>query len=113
MSDRTLTDELFFNRTGLDPARVQGIVDDALRGAEDGELFLEYRQSESLAFDDGRLKTASFDTTQGFGLRAIAGEARGPRPAAAPGGVLVQRDAPEWERPAGGGAGAVAAAVRR
>ena len=48
------------------------MVDDALGGIDDGELFLEYRQSESLAFDDGRLRTASFDVTQGFGLRAIS-----------------------------------------
>ena len=50
---------------------------DALADADDGELFLEYRQSEGLGFDDGRLKTASFDTTQGFGLRAVADEATG------------------------------------
>ena len=77
MTDRAITDELFFARAGLDADRTQKIVDDALDGADDGELYLEYRQSESLAFDDGRLKTASFDTSQGFGLRAIAGEARG------------------------------------
>ncbi len=77
MTDRAITDELFFARAGLDPVRTQGIVDDALGGADDGELYLEYRQSESLAFDDGRLKTASFNTAQGFGLRAVAGEARG------------------------------------
>ena len=77
MSDLALTEQLFFERAGLDPVRVQSTVDGALAGADDGELFLEYSQSESLAFDDGRLKVASFDTTQGFGLRAIAGEARG------------------------------------
>jgi TldD protein len=44
---------------------------------DDGELYLEYSQSESLALDDGRIKSASFDTTQGFGLRAVAGEAAG------------------------------------
>ena len=48
------------------------MVDDALNGIDDGELFLEHRQSESLAFDDGRLRNASFDVTQGFGLRAIS-----------------------------------------
>src|SRR5258708_21368195 len=42
---------------------------------DDGGLYLEYSQSESLALDDGRIKSASFDTTQGFGLRAVAGEA--------------------------------------
>lgn len=69
--------DLFFTRTGMDRGQVQRTVDDALRGSDDGELFLEYSQSESFAFDDNRLKAASFDTTQGFGLRAVAGEATG------------------------------------
>ena len=77
MTDQPSTDEIFFNRGGLDRARVERIVGDALRGADDGELFLEYRQSESFAFDDGMLKNASFDTSQGFGLRAVSGEATG------------------------------------
>jgi TldD protein len=70
-------DDLFFSQTGLDRSRVEGLVDETLKGADDGELFLEYRQSEALAFDDGRLKTATFDTTQGFGLRTVAGESTG------------------------------------
>src|SRR5436309_4044172 len=69
--------DLFFGEAGMDRARVQRLVDDSLNGADDGELFLEYRQSETFAFDDGRLKAATFDTTQGFGLRAVAGEATG------------------------------------
>ncbi len=71
------TDELFFNRTDLDRNRVQAIVEDALTGCDDGELFLEYCQSEGIAFDDGRVKSASFDTMQGFGLRSVVGEAAG------------------------------------
>ena len=77
MTDLAATDELFFTRARLDRGRVQSIVDDALKGTDDGELFLEYRQSESVVFDDGKIKSAAFDTTQGFGLRAIAGEATG------------------------------------
>src|SRR5580698_1664127 len=69
--------DLFFDRTGMDRGRVQRLVDDALKGSDDGELFLEYRQSESFSFDDGRLKAAAFDTMQGFGLRSVAGEATG------------------------------------
>ncbi len=71
------TDDLFFAQTGMDQTRVQRIIDDTLAKCDDGELFLEYAQSESLAFDDGRLKNASFDTTQGFGLRAVVGESTG------------------------------------
>ena len=77
MSDLARTDDLFFTRTGMDRARVEKIVAEALDGMDDGELFLEYSQSESLAFDDGRIKSAAFDTSQGFGLRALSGEAAG------------------------------------
>ena len=65
---------LLFERAGLDEGRIQTIVGDALQGCDDGELFLEYSQSESLVLDDGRIKSANFDTNQGFGLRAVAGE---------------------------------------
>lgn len=77
MSHIAATDEIFFTRAGLDRGRTQALVDDALREADDGELYLEYCQSEALSFDDGRLKSASFDTAQGFGLRSVAGEAAG------------------------------------
>src|SRR5690242_18781930 len=69
--------DLFFSRTGMDRRKVESIVDNALNGVDDGELYLEHSQSESFSFDDGRLKAATFDTTQGFGLRAVAGEATG------------------------------------
>lgn len=77
MSHVADTDDIFYTRAGLDRSRLESIVDDALNGADDGELYLEYCQSEGLAFDDGKLKSASFDTTQGFGLRGISGEAAG------------------------------------
>lgn len=49
----------------------------ALKGSDDGELYIEHAQAESLSFDNGRLKGGSFNTDQGFGLRAVAGEAVG------------------------------------
>ena len=77
MSLLSQTDDLFFSKTDLDLAHVQGMLDNTLQGADDGELYLEYCQSESLSWDDGRLRNASFDTSQGFGLRAVAGETVG------------------------------------
>src|SRR3981081_2267916 len=77
MSNLAVTNDLFFDRTGMDPRRVETIVGEARSGRDDGELFLEYSKSESVALDDGRIKSASFATTQGFGLRAVAGEAAG------------------------------------
>jgi TldD protein len=50
---------------------------DAVAGADDGELFLERRRAETLVFDDARLKTASFDASEGFGLRAVREETAG------------------------------------
>ncbi len=60
-----------------DEATLRAAVAEALSGADDGELFIEQSQAESLTFDDGRLKGGSFNTDQGFGLRAVAGEAVG------------------------------------
>ncbi|MAH85368.1 MAG: metalloprotease TldD [Rhodospirillaceae bacterium TMED8] len=77
MTDLAVTDNLFYSHShsAMDRSRVERIVDDALNGADDGELFLEYCQSESVVFDDGKIKNAAFDTTQGFGLRAVLGQA--------------------------------------
>jgi TldD protein len=77
MSDLSQTDDLFFNRAGMDLGRVESLAEDALNGADDGELYLEYSQSEAVVFDDGQLKNASFNTSQGFGLRAVCGEVTG------------------------------------
>jgi len=77
MSNLAEADRLFFERAGLERGRIEQIVSDSLKGADDGELYLEYAQSEALSYDDGRLKSASFDTTQGFGLRSVSGETHG------------------------------------
>ncbi len=65
---------IFYRDTGLDPGRTERLVADALTGCDDGELYMQYAASESFSFDDGRLKAATFDTSQGFGLRGVAGE---------------------------------------
>ena len=72
MSDQA--NELFFSSDAFNRDAAEATVAEALSGCDDGELFLEYRQTESLTFDDGTLKNASFDTTQGLGLRAVSGE---------------------------------------
>jgi TldD protein len=78
-SPLAVTDALFFAREGatlgLDAA--ERLTREALAESDDGELFLEYRESESISLDDGRIRAAGFDTSLGFGLRAVAGEATG------------------------------------
>ncbi|MGB3554751.1 MAG: DNA gyrase modulator, partial [Jannaschia sp.] len=63
--------------TDLDREAALTVLRGALAGADDGELFLERRRSEVLVFDDGRVRTASFDASEGFGLRAVRGETTG------------------------------------
>jgi TldD protein len=63
--------------TLLDENRALSILRDAVAGGDDGELFLERKRSEMLHFDDGRVKTASYDASEGFGLRAVRGEVSG------------------------------------
>ncbi|WP_419807842.1 metalloprotease TldD [Sphingomonas sp.] len=64
----------FLYRDALSPEAAQRLTADALARADDGELYLQYRRAEAFGFDDGRLKTASYDTQTGFGLRAVSGE---------------------------------------
>ncbi|SHH72995.1 metalloprotease TldD [Cognatishimia maritima] len=63
--------------TTLDEGTALKLLREATAGAEDGEIFLERRRSEGLVFDDGRIKTASYDASEGFGLRAVNGEVAG------------------------------------
>jgi TldD protein len=65
------------DRASLDRDAVRDEIARGLKGSDDGELFLEYRQTEALNFDNGRLKQATYDTAQGFGLRAVKDDAVG------------------------------------
>ncbi|MGE0178196.1 MAG: metalloprotease TldD [Sphingomonas sp.] len=63
-----------YRSDGLEPDAALRLTADALKGCDDGELYLQYTASESFNFDDGRLKTADFNTQAGFGLRGVSGE---------------------------------------
>lgn len=76
-SDAVPVTTSLIDRAGLDRDAVRKEIVRGLSGADDGELFLEYRQSEGLGFDNGRLKQATYDTAQGFGLRAVKDDAVG------------------------------------
>ncbi len=72
MSDGNLIDEL---GPGLE--RAASILGEAAHGADDAEIYVESARSEGFVFDDGRLKSASYDSGQGFGLRVVSGETTG------------------------------------
>ena len=63
--------------TQLDETAALAALRAATLGGDDGELFLERRRSEALVLDDGRVKNASYDASEGFGLRAVKGEVAG------------------------------------
>ena len=99
--DATMTQapHSILDHAGLDRGKATALVADALKGADDGELYLEHSQSEGLVFDNGRLKSASFDTSQGFGLRAVVGRGGGLCPF---GRDFGAGDPPRLRRGAGG-----------
>ncbi len=61
----------------LDEAAARDALAHATRGADDGELFFERKRSEAITFDDGRIRNAAYDASEGFGLRAVRGEVSG------------------------------------
>lgn len=71
-----MTDSLL-DHFDIDSDAIRSLTAETLASADDGELFVEQRVDEVLAFDDGRLRTGNYSSSQGFGLRAVAGEAVG------------------------------------
>ncbi len=65
------------DRFDCDRARLERLLGETLSGADDGELFLESSENESLVFDNGRLKSGTYSSGNGFGLRSVAGEVTG------------------------------------
>jgi TldD protein len=58
----------------LDPDAARRLAHKHLSSHDDGELYLQYAASEAFGFDDGRLKTADYHSSSGFGLRGVSGE---------------------------------------
>ena len=69
--------DFIFDDCDLSRNVAEKLLNESLKGADDGELFLERGAIESLTFDDGRLKNASYDSSRGFGLRCVVGETTG------------------------------------
>ena len=109
----TSTPTSLIDRAGLDRPQLAKIISRGLDGADDGELFLEYRQAEMLVFDNGRLKQATYDTSQGFGLRAVKDEAVGYAHASDVSEAAIARAADAVRAVKGGYSGRYAAAPSR
>jgi TldD protein len=70
----TDSDPRHFLYRSIDPEAARRLAHKHLSGHDDGELYLQYSASEAFGFDDGRLKTADYHTSSGFGLRGVTGE---------------------------------------
>ncbi len=75
MSEIVATFDPFSNQIDFDQTLKQ--VQHSLSNADDGELYLESTRSESMTYDDRKLRSANYNAAQGFGLRAISGEVIG------------------------------------
>ena len=73
----TMSDSFRPFETMIDEGRALALLRETLSGAEDGEIFLERRRSEALVLDDQRIRSASYDASEGFGLRAVKGDVTG------------------------------------
>ena len=58
----------------LDISTASRIVSDTLNKCDDGELYLEDSKSESIILDDNKIKSSTYKSDLGYGLRAITGE---------------------------------------
>jgi len=70
----TSADPRRFLYRSLDPDGARRLAARHLSAHDDGELYLQYSASEAFGFDDGRLKTADYHSSSGFGLRGVSGE---------------------------------------
>jgi TldD protein len=70
----TAADPRRFLYRNLDPDSARALAARHLSACDDGELYLQYSSSEAFGFDDGRLKTADYHSSSGFGLRGVTDE---------------------------------------
>ena len=66
--------DTFFKNTDLGRNEAEQIVSETLNKCDDGELYLENSKSEILVLDDNKIKITSYNTSLGYGLRAVIGD---------------------------------------
>jgi TldD protein len=64
----------FFNKTDLNRKDAENIVSETLLNCDDGELYLENSKSESILLDDNKIKSSTYSSDIGYGLRSVTGE---------------------------------------
>ena len=64
----------FLKNTDLSLNKAEKIVSDTLNNCDDGELYLEESNNESIILDDNKIKSSNYSTDTGYGLRAVTGD---------------------------------------
>ena len=57
--------------------KVVSMINDTLNKYDDGELFVENRISENFSYNNNKVKSASYNIDQGFGLRTVSLDSSG------------------------------------
>lgn len=72
------TPRSFLNRYDLTPRQMERVLETAVaRRAEYADLYFESRQARAVSLEEGIVKKASRSTTQGAGVRVLAGDKTG------------------------------------
>jgi TldD protein len=78
MADPTQPERFFRDRYGMSSSALEHALGSALaRRADYGDLYFEFRTTSAVALEDGLVKKASKDVSQGVGVRVLAGEKTG------------------------------------
>ncbi len=78
MGDRVQPEQFFRDRYGVSASALEPVLGSALtHRADDGDLYFEFRTSEALSLEEGQVKKANKDVSQGVGVRVVAGEKTG------------------------------------
>jgi len=78
MADSTRPERFFSDRYGVSSGALERALGTALaRRADYGDLYFEFRTTTAVALEDGLVKKASKDVSQGVGVRVLAGEKTG------------------------------------
>ncbi len=75
MDSLSISDQIFFAGTGIDPEKIRKIAASGLEGAHIGELFLERTVGQRLIWEnEGEQVSNAKACAEGFGFRYIAGD---------------------------------------
>src|SRR5437899_5124512 len=78
MADSIRPERFFSDRYGVSSGALERALGTALaRRADYGDLYFEFRTTTAVALEDGLVKKASKDVSQGVGARVLAGEKTG------------------------------------